>query len=309
MIVFMRSPTWVGPPWGTSVLESDIRKGKKIEKGKSQHKFTDEEKKRFKDDPEYYLMVRKRLEAEFNSIIQGWIRDTPFAKTMRESILLEMESRIGDGPGSAKLKELLIPRWAPGCRRISPSDGYLEALPQLNVQPVSGAIKQITAGGVLTEAGEEHEFDILICATGFKPGFRPAFDLYNGEGKSLNEDWGEHVNLYLGVAAPRFPNYFTIAGPGSTWAAGNLLPSIEAGVEYAVKVMKKIQREQIRSIEVRQDALDDLFEHFDEFHKDTVYQDDCHSWYKDGKMKNRIYLWPGGVSVSIDHRSSGADNQ
>ncbi|KAE9367187.1 FAD/NAD(P)-binding domain-containing protein [Stipitochalara longipes BDJ] len=274
MTAFMRSPTWIAPPWGTSVLEEDIRKGKKIEKGKSQHMFTDEEKQRFKDDPDAYLAIRKRLEAEFNSIIQGWIRGTPSAKTIRESITEEMESRIGTGPESEMLREMLIPKWAPGCRRISPGDGYLEALQQPNVKPVFGAIKRITPEG---------------------PSFKPAFPLYNGKGKSLDEDWGQHVNLYLGLTAPRFPNYFTIAGPGSTWAAGSLLPSIEAGVEYVVKVMKKIQQEQIKSVEVRQDALDDLFEHFDEFHKETVYQDNCRSWHKDGKIKNRVYLWPGGT--------------
>ena len=153
----------------------------------------------------------------------------------------------------------------------------------------------MTADGVITEAGEHVKFDILICATGFKPAFRPAFPIYGQDGKSLDEDWGPHVNLYLGVSAPRFPNYFTIAGPGSTWAAGSLLPSIEAGVEYALKVTKKIQQEQIRSIEVRQDAVDDLFEHFDAFHATTVFNEECRSWYKDGKIKNRIYQWPGGT--------------
>ena len=302
LTVFMRSPTWVAPLWGTSVLEEDIREGRKIEKGKSQHVCMDEEKQRSRDDPESYLAIRKRLEAEFNSIIQGWICGTPLAKAMRESITEEMESRTGTGPHSEILREMLIQKWAPGCRRISPGDGYLEALQQPNVKPVFGTIKQITPEGTLAENGEEYRFDILICATGSKPVFRPAFPLYNGKGTSLGEDWGEHVNLYLGVTASRFPNYFTIAGPGSTWAAGSLLPSIEAGVEYAVKVIRKIQQEQIKSIEVRQDELDDLFEHFDEFHKETVYQDNCRSWYKDGEIRNRVYLWPGGVSFLSDER-------
>lgn len=296
MTVFMRSPTWVAPPFGKNALEQDIRKGREVEQGKSQHAFTAEEKAKFKDDPEYYLSFRKRLEAEFNSIIQAYIRGTPLAASLLEVITQEMVQRIGEGPESQKLKELLIPKWSPGCRRISPGDGFLEALIAPNVLPVFGPIKKVTAEGLVTENGDIHKFDILICATGFKPAFRPAFPLYNAQGKSLDEDWGEGVNLYLGATSPRFPNYFTIAGPGSTWSAGSLLPSIEAGVEYAVKVMKKIQEENIRSIEVRQDALDDLFEHFDEFHKSTVYQDNCRSWYKDGKIKNRIYLWPGGVS-------------
>ena len=29
----------------------------------------------------------------------------------------------------------------------------------------------------------------------------------------------------------------------------------------------------------------------------TVWQENCRSWFKDGKIKNRIYLWPGSVSL------------
>jgi hypothetical protein len=100
----------------------------------------------------------------------------------------------------------------------------------------------------------------------------------------------------MGLAAPRFPNYFTIVGPGATWSNGTLLPSIETTIEYAVKMMDKIQAEHIKAIEVKQDALDDLYAHFDEFHKSTVWKQECRSWFKDGKKEGRIYLWPGPVS-------------
>lgn len=60
--------------------------------------------------------------------------------------------------------------------------------------------------------------------------------------------------------------------------------------------MKKIQREGVLSITVKQEATDDLYQHFDEIHKHTVWQEECRSWYKNGKLKNRIYLWPGPVS-------------
>lgn len=120
----------------------------------------------------------------------------------------EMNRRIG--PGHEKLKEFIIPNWAPGCRRISPGDGYLEALVKPNVNPVYGGIQKIVPEGIVTEDGELHKMDILVCATGFNVAFRPAFKLINGTGDTLVEDWGDSVNLYLGVSAPRFPNYYTI---------------------------------------------------------------------------------------------------
>ncbi|KAI1850859.1 hypothetical protein JX266_003524 [Neoarthrinium moseri] len=268
--VFMRSPTWISPPFGGGVLEQDLRKGQEgnAQPGNRQYKFTDADKDKFKSDPEYYLKFR-----------------------FRNEIKAEMERRMG--PGHEKLKEFIIPKWAPGCRRISPGDGYLEALVQSNVEPVFGNIKEIVPEGVVTEGGELHKMDILVCATGFNVAFRPAFKLINAAGHTLDEDWGDSVNLYLGVSAPRFPNYYTIVGPGATWSSGTLLPSIETTIEYAIKTMKKIQHENIRSLDVKQDALDDIYAHFDEFHKTTVFQEECRSWFKDGKIKNRIYLWPG----------------
>lgn len=71
-----------------------------------------------------------------------------------------------------------------------------------------------------------------------------------------------------------------------------------------MKMMRKIQTENIESIAVKQEALDDIYGHFDEFHRDTVWQEECRSWFKDGKIKNRIYLWPGSVSWDGDELKS-----
>ncbi|KAB5566951.1 4-hydroxyacetophenone monooxygenase [Coniochaeta sp. 2T2.1] len=297
MKVFMRSPTWISPPFGGGVLENELKKPGTTEAnpGERQYKFTDEDKQKFKDDPEYYLMFRKRIEAEINSLFAMFQQGGELSNTMRKNITEEMHRRIG--PGHEKLKEFIIPKWSPGCRRISPGDGYLEALAKPNVECVFGPLKCVEPEGIVTEDGTLHKVDIIVCATGFKVAFRPAFKVVNGEGKTLDEDWGDsNVNLYLGVSAPRFPNYYTIVGPGATWSSGTLLPSIETTVEYSVKMMKKIQHEHIRSIDVQQEAVDDVYAHFDEFHKTTVFQEECRSWFKDGKIKNRIYLWPGCVS-------------
>ena len=215
------------------------------------------------------------------------------SKHFRTAVTEEMKRRMGTG--HEELKSRLIPTWAPGCRRLSPADGYLEALISENVKPIFGNLSKVVPGGIVMEDGEFHKMDILVCATGFKVAFRPGFRVINDSGKTIDEDWSNGPNLYMGTSAPRFPNYFTVVGPGATWSSGTLLPSIETTIEYAVKVMKKIQSEAIQSIAVKQEALDDIYAHFDEFHKHTVWQEECRSWFKDGKVKNRIYLWPGST--------------
>ncbi|OAA62749.1 Flavin monooxygenase-like protein [Niveomyces insectorum RCEF 264] len=289
--VFMRSPTWISPPFGAGVLDNDLRKGSQSSEGERQYTFSEEEKQRFRDDPAYHLQFRRRIEAEINSLFGMYQQGSAMSNHFRKVITEEMERRIG--PGHEDLKKFIIPKWAPGCRRISPGDGYLEALVKPNVTPVFGDLSRVTKEGIVTADGQLHKLDVIVCATGFKVAFRPAFRLINDAGTTLDEDWGDRVNLYLGVSAPRFPNYYTIVGPGATWSSGTLLPSIETTVEYAVQMMKKIQHENIRSIDVQQEAVDDIYAHFDEFHKTTVFQEECRSWFKDGKIKNRIYLWPG----------------
>jgi cation diffusion facilitator CzcD-associated flavoprotein CzcO len=71
------------------------------------------------------------------------------------------------------------------------------------VQPVFGDIKRATKNGLMAKDGTEHKIDVLVCATGFNVAFRPAFKVINSEGRSIQEDWGDSVNLYFGVSAPR----------------------------------------------------------------------------------------------------------
>lgn len=292
--VYMRSPTWISPPFGAGALTNDLQKGEDVNPGQRQYNFTEADIKKFKDDPQYHLGFRKRIEAEINSLFGMYQQNSELSNQFREVITQEMNRRMG--PGHEKLKEFIIPKWSPGCRRISPGDGYLEALVQPNVTPVFDGIKRVVPEGIETVDGKVHKMDILVCATGFQVAFKPAFKVINGQGKTIDEDWSKGPNLYFGVSAPRFPNFYTIVGPGATWSNGTLLPSIETTIEYSIKCMKKCQTEGIKALAVRQDSLDEIYAHFDTFHKTTVWQEDCRSWFKDGKIKNRIYLWPGAVS-------------
>src|SRR6195952_2101651 len=292
--VYMRSPTWISPPFGSGALATDMQKGAEVDPGQRQYTFSEQEKTKFKDDPEYHLFFRKRIEAEINSLFGMYQQGSEMSNHFREVITKEMHRRMG--PGHEELKKFIMPKWSPGCRRISPGDGYLEALVKPNVECLFGGIKKVPPDGIITEDGVEHKMDVLVCATGFQVAFRPAFKVINGEGRSIDEDWENGPNLYMGVSAPRFPNYYTIVGPGATWSNGTLIPSIETTIEYAIQMMKKMSTEGIKSIDVKQEALDELYAHFDEFHKTTVWQEECRSWFKDGKVKNRIYLWTGPAS-------------
>lgn len=113
-----------------------------------------------------------------------------------------------------------------GCRRLTPGDGYLEALVQPNVTRVFDEIDHITPTGLVTDDGKLHEVDVLICATGFNIGFTPSFTLKGVNGHIIQEEWAKGPNCYLGLGAPHYPNYFTILGPRGPWGNGPILPSV-----------------------------------------------------------------------------------
>lgn len=56
---------------------------------------------------------------------------------------------------------------AMGCKRIIMDPGYLDALNRPNVDLITSPIDTVTEKGILTQDGREHEFDVLILATGF----------------------------------------------------------------------------------------------------------------------------------------------
>jgi cation diffusion facilitator CzcD-associated flavoprotein CzcO len=190
------------------VLEEELVKGEERSVAERQYTFTPEDKRRFAEEPGYLLTFRKKIEAEINSLFGMYQQGSELSNNFKQTITEEMNRRMG--PGHQELKKFIIPKWSPGCRRISPGDGYLEALVQENVTSVFSNIAKVNKDGIETVDGKQHKMDILVCATGFQVAFRPVFKVVNGEGKTLDEDWGSGVNLYMGLSAPRFPNFYTI---------------------------------------------------------------------------------------------------
>lgn len=178
---------------------------------------------------------------------------------------------------------------------MTPGDGYLEALTQPNVQHVYDEISHCTANGLVTADGVEHKVDVIICATGFHIPFQPHFEIIGKNGLKMKESWEPDPNCYLGIAGPQFPNYWITMGPRGPWGNGAVIPAMETSCEYFATVITKMQMEGIKCMEPRQDATDELMEHIDAFHVNSVWTQPCKSWYKKGIADGRPWLWCGGV--------------
>lgn len=113
--------------------------------------------------------------------------------------------------GKQHLIDALIPNMPVGCRRITSSTNYLEALCQPNVSVETSPIKQVTDTGILLESGKFHDLDAIICATGFNTSFLPRFPIVGDNGLNLQDAWSESMGgprAYMSMMAEGMPNYF-----------------------------------------------------------------------------------------------------
>ena len=119
---------------------------------------------------------------------------------------------------------------------------YFEVYNRDNVSLVdvkANPIEEITAKGLRTADGVEHELDVLILATGFEAvdGSYTKRHFSGRGGVTLREKWKDGPTGYLGMMETDFPNFFMILGPNGPFTS--LPPSIETQVEWISDTIKR----------------------------------------------------------------------
>ncbi|KAJ3559925.1 hypothetical protein NM688_g37 [Phlebia brevispora] len=252
--------------------------------------YTEEELEHL-EDPAHFATFRRALEDEMALVHTATLRGSPLQLHCQSLFKQYMNSGLADAPHIA---EKLIPDFPVACRRPTPGPGYLTALRQDNVDFINTGIKRITPEGIETVDGKLRKHDVIICATGFDTSHIPSFPIIGRGGLSLSSKWAPHPRTYLGICTDGFPNCFFAYGPNSTVGAGSLLPILEAEVKYAVEVARKMQRERLRCVEVKAEAVQDFDDVLEAYFPRTVHTEKVRSWYKAGKADGRIIaLWPG----------------
>jgi cation diffusion facilitator CzcD-associated flavoprotein CzcO len=72
---------------------------------------------------------------------------------------------------------------------LPPGAGFLKALTSQNTKAIFTKIQEIDETGIKTIDGEHHDFDVIVCATGFNVGFCPFFEVKGKGGASLQDQW------------------------------------------------------------------------------------------------------------------------
>ncbi|KAH7067984.1 hypothetical protein BKA63DRAFT_423015 [Paraphoma chrysanthemicola] len=253
--------------------------------------YTAEEKASFSKDPSAMLKHAKANEASIMMLQHMMVKHNPAYHKIRQILIERTREWIKD----EKLVEKVIPSWSPGCRRITPGDPFMVAIQKPNVVPHFTGVASIVEDGVIDDDGNHTKCDTIVCATGFDVSYRPPFPLVGLENYDLRDGWDSVPASYLGIMAPRIPNYLMYLGPNSPVENGSITGLLEALVNYTIKAIKKMQRDNIRYFVPRQAVTDEFNDHTQSWFKGTVWEEDCNAWYKNRNTGRVDAIWPGSA--------------
>lgn len=134
---FARGGTWISQPFGGSFTTDTIAKSDEP----GNYTYTAEELHRFANDKEYYRSFRKSMERFINMDYPCLFPGSPEEIAGTEAITSNMKTKLASKP---EVYAALKPKFVPGCRRLTPGPGYLEALIQDNVDFVTTPIEKVT---------------------------------------------------------------------------------------------------------------------------------------------------------------------
>jgi cation diffusion facilitator CzcD-associated flavoprotein CzcO len=257
--------------------------------------------------------VLPRLERRYFALDQWLARVPPYAAAVRWFWMRVLEwGRRGFDEGTVarrgmqfaaselrrrqlpdeRLREALTPPYPLGCKRIIYSNTYYPALSQPNAALVTTPIQRITARGLLTSDGREHEFDALVCATGFETvHLLASLEVRGSTGETLAEAWRDGPWAYHGITMPGFPNLFLMLGPNTATGHTSTLLFIEPSADHAIHCMKRVMNEGRKWIAVRDEVARARDASLQQRLAGSVWSQ-CRSWYRmDGGRI--VAIWPG----------------
>lgn len=270
VIVFQRSANWMMP--------------------RGDRAYSETEKRRLTRHPWLARLYRWWIWAAFESQFPIFAGRAGFWSryAARKSTQL-MRAQIDD----PALQEALIPDYPFGGKRILISDDYYAALARDNVDVVTSRIDHLSRNAVATSDGRDHRVDTVIFATGFQTtSFLAPMEIRGLGGRSLDTEWKDGAEAYLGISVASFPNFFMMYGPNTNLGHNSIIFMIECQVGYIVRCIQEIFGRDLKYLDLRQNAMDAFNARLQRELRRTAWAATDHSWYKteDGKITNN---WSG----------------
>ncbi|MDO5032130.1 NAD(P)/FAD-dependent oxidoreductase [Corynebacterium sp.] len=254
--------------------------------------FTEEELQEFQDNPDSYRAIRQEIHETRE---EGFDRTRKGTDSAAEGVAQAMEhlrSQVND----PELVEKLTPTFAFGCKRILRSDDFYPTFNRDNVELITEGIDEFTPQGIRTKDGVEHEFDVVIYATGFHSHeFQGDLPVIGRNGLDLRERWGNSPEAYLGMSVDGFPNFFMLYGPNTNLNHHSVVAMLEAQDKYISQAVTYLREHPNEAIDVKKDVITEFNNQVQKDLEGSAFSADCSSWYKneEGRVINN---WSGNVA-------------
>jgi hypothetical protein len=145
---------------------------------------------------------------------------------------------------------------------------------------------------------------MIVCATGFDPSWLPQWKLVGRDGARLEDMWTEDPTGFFATQVANMPNYGMINGPNPPISHGSVPSTMSWMADYLLRWIQRINREDIRTVSVRAEAVDDFNVYSQEFLKRTVWAGGCRTLYKNGRNMGRM---TGVYAGSVSHFKEGLE--
>jgi cation diffusion facilitator CzcD-associated flavoprotein CzcO len=302
LTVFQRTPNWCAPLHNSRIDADEmakIRAGYPEMFRRCQETFacflhTPDPRGTFEVTPEEREAFWEKLYAERGfGIWQGNFRDILTDRAANAAISDFVARKIRQRVKDQAVAETLIPKnHGFGTRRVPLETRYYEVYNQPNVELVDineTPIERITPAGIRTSK-TEHEFDIIIYATGFDAitGSFDRIDIRGVDGLRLKDKWKDGPQTYLGVLVEGFPNMMMLMGPHT--ALGNIPRSIEYNVDWVTGVLRHARDNGLIRIEATEAGVASWTDHVKSLGV--------------GLLSNEVDSWMTGINRNVEGKQT-----
>ncbi len=193
------------------------------------------------------------------------------------------------------LRKKLTPDYRVGCKRVIVNTTFYSAIQKPNAHLITDGIQCINETGIITKSdtndGKQHDFDVLVLSTGFKPfNFMRPMNLTGRDGLHIDTAWKDSIEAYRSLLLPKFPNFFLMLGPFTPVSNFSVISMSEVQADYVMKLIEKWRTREFDEVEAKQEAVDKFVDYIRAGMKGSTWTSGCQSWYLD---KNGMpMLWP-----------------
>jgi hypothetical protein len=190
----------------------------------------------------------------------------------------------------------VTPSFAFEGKRTVLSDDYYQSLTRPNVMLIPHAAQALTSAGLVDAAGDEHELDVIVLATGFDAAnYLAGFVVTGRDGIELHAQWSGEPQALLGLMTPNFPNFFMLYGPNTNSVP--LVSFYEAQARFAAKAIAKLGRSGQSEVDVSAPLTDRYNTWLQDRLRRTAWN--ATSNYYQARTGRIVTQWPFSASAYI----------